>query len=193
VEKAYIQVLKEADWPNPYLSSASSEETTVTGPSGVKMSGPYDYVPPDYWMTAKGRAGGASGFITETSAGPSVPPMSSLRKMLPASDLVPDSAGWNYHAGSLGFKDFAHVDAAMAAIYGAPSGIDDYVRKAQAMAYDSERAMFEAYSGNSVAVAHLAFVRLLLAAGRRIFWREESVRAAARAISIRRPNGGSVE
>jgi exo-1,4-beta-D-glucosaminidase len=46
VEKAYIRVLKEADWPNPYLSSASSEETTVTGPSGVKMTGPYDYVPP---------------------------------------------------------------------------------------------------------------------------------------------------
>jgi len=148
VEKAYIRVLKEADWPNPYLSSASSEETTVTGPSGVKMTGPYDYVPPDYWLTANGRYGGASGFITETSAGPSVPPISSLRKMLPASDLAPGSAGWNYHAGSLGFKDLTHVEAAMAAIYGSPSGLDDYNRKAQAMAYDSERAMFEAYSGN---------------------------------------------
>jgi exo-1,4-beta-D-glucosaminidase len=148
VEKAYIQVLKETEWPNPYLSSASSEETTVTGPSGVKMTGPYDYVPPDYWLTANGRYGGASGFITETSAGPSVPPGSSLRKMLPASDLAPDSAGWNYHAGSLGFKDLTHFEEAMAAIYGTPSGLDDYERKAQAMAYDSERAMFEAYSGN---------------------------------------------
>ncbi len=148
VEKAYIRVLKEADWPNPYLSSASSEETTVTGASGVKMTGPYDYVPPDYWLRAGGRYGGASGFITETSAGPSIPPISSLRKMLPASDLVPDSAGWNYHAGSLGFKDLTHVEEAMAAIYGAPSGLEDYERKAQAMAYDSERAMFEAYSAN---------------------------------------------
>ena len=36
----------------------------------------------------------------------------------------------------------------MKAIYGAPSSLDDYERKAQAMAYDSERAMFEAYSRN---------------------------------------------
>jgi exo-1,4-beta-D-glucosaminidase len=77
-----------------------------------------------------------------------VPPISSMRKMLPASDLAPDGSGWNYHAGSLGFKDLTHVEEAMAAIYGAPSGLDDYERKAQAMAYDSERAMFEAYSGN---------------------------------------------
>jgi exo-1,4-beta-D-glucosaminidase len=36
----------------------------------------------------------------------------------------------------------------MRAIYGPPSGLDDYERKSQAMAYDAERAMFEAYSRN---------------------------------------------
>ena len=36
----------------------------------------------------------------------------------------------------------------MKAIYGPPRDFDDYNRKAQAMAYDSERAMFEAYSRN---------------------------------------------
>ena len=46
VEKAYIEVLKQNDWPNPYVSSASASATTVTGPSGFKMTGPYDYVPP---------------------------------------------------------------------------------------------------------------------------------------------------
>ena len=39
------------------------------------------------------------------------------------------------------------MEQAMTAIYGAPSGLPDYERKSQAMAYDSERAMFEAYSG----------------------------------------------
>jgi exo-1,4-beta-D-glucosaminidase len=148
VEKAYIEVLKDVDWPNPYVSSASGSATTVTGPSGVKMTGPYDYVAPDYWLTADGKYGGAEGFITETSAGPSLPLIGSLRKMLPEGELVPDSASWNYHAGSLGFKDLSHVEEAMKAIYGAPSGIGDYELKAQAMAYDSERAMFEAYSRN---------------------------------------------
>ena len=40
------------------------------------------------------------------------------------------------------------MEDAMRRIYGAPSGIEDYELKAQAMAYDSERAMFEAYSRN---------------------------------------------
>jgi exo-1,4-beta-D-glucosaminidase len=148
VEKAYIQALKDADWPDPYLSSASATATPVTGPSGVKMTGPYDYVAPDYWLTADGRYGGAHGFITETSAGPSIPPLGSLEKMLPAEALQPGSVEWNYHAGLQGFKNLGHVEEAMKAIYGAPSSLEDYERKAQAMAYDSERAMFEAYSRN---------------------------------------------
>ena len=36
----------------------------------------------------------------------------------------------------------------MNATYGTPSGLEDYLRKAQAMAYDGERAMFEAYARN---------------------------------------------
>jgi exo-1,4-beta-D-glucosaminidase len=147
VEKAYIQVLKDADWPNPYISSASQRPTSVTGPSGVKMTGPYDYIPPDYWLVETGKHGGAWGFNTETGPGPAVPPVASLRKMLPSEEIKADTPLWNYHAGSEGFKDLSHFESAMDAIYGAPSNFDDYERKAQAMAYDGERAMFEAYSG----------------------------------------------
>jgi exo-1,4-beta-D-glucosaminidase len=148
VEKAYIEVLKQNDWPNPYVSSASASATTVTGPSGFKMTGPYDYVPPDYWLNAGEKYGGARGFITETSAGPSVPVTGSLKKMLPLAQVAPDSAAWDYHAGLLGFKNLGHMEDAMKRIYGAPGDLADYQLKAQAMAYDSERAMFEAYSRN---------------------------------------------
>jgi exo-1,4-beta-D-glucosaminidase len=148
VETAYIQVLKDVDWPNPYLSSASQEPTKVTGDSGVKMTGPYDYVPPDYWLTDTGKEGGAYGFNTETGPGPAVPPLSCLRKMLPADHVTPGDPVWNYHAGSEGFKDLSHFEGAMDAIYGKPANLDDYEKKAQAMAYDGERAMFEAYSRN---------------------------------------------
>jgi len=147
VEKAYIRVLKDSDWPNPYLSSASQKPTSVTGPSGVKMTGPYDYVPPDYWLVESGKHGGAWGFNTETGPGPAVPTVGSLDKMLPADSIKPDTALWNYHAGSEGFKDLSHFESAMDAIYGPPSNLDDYEMKAQTMAYDGERAMFEAYSG----------------------------------------------
>ena len=145
VEQAYIKVLQESDWPNPFISSAS-EKLAGTGPSGVKMLGPYDYVPPGYWYT--GQYGGAFGFNTETSPGPSIPVLSSLRKMMPADDISPDNPVWNYHAGSEGFKNLGHFEEAMNAIYGAPADFADYERKAQAMSYDSERAMFEAYSRN---------------------------------------------
>ena len=148
VETEYIKVLKETDWPNPYISSASATQTAVTGTSGVKMTGPYDYVPPDYWSLDKNQYGGAFGFNTETSPGPAVPLVSSLRKMIPENHLWPPDSYWNYHAGSEGFKDLSHFDGAMKAIYGSPSGLGDYEIKSQAMAYDGERAMFEAYSRN---------------------------------------------
>jgi exo-1,4-beta-D-glucosaminidase len=148
VERPFLAVLKELDWPNPVLSSASENITPITGRSGVKMRGPYDYTPPDYWLADTAKFGGAYGFATEISPGAAVPPLSSLRKMLPAEHVVPDDPVWNYHAGSERFQNLRHFEDAMNAIYGAPSDLADYERKSQAMAYDSERAMFEAYSRN---------------------------------------------
>jgi exo-1,4-beta-D-glucosaminidase len=151
IERAYISALKELDWPNPYLSSASESTTPITGRTGVKMRGPYDYTPPDYWLADTAKFGGAYGFATEISPGAAVPPISSLRKMLPAEHVAPDDPVWNYHAGSERFQNLRHFEDAMNAIYGAPSDLADYERKSQAMAYDSERAMFEAYSRNKYA------------------------------------------
>ncbi|HXN16805.1 MAG TPA: glycoside hydrolase family 2 TIM barrel-domain containing protein [Candidatus Binatus sp.] len=148
VETAYINVLKETDWPNPYISSASQKPTSVTGKSGVKMTGPYDYVPPDYWLTDTSKYGGAYGFNTETGPGPAIPLVSCLRKFIPPDHMWPQDSFWDYHAGSEGFRNLNHFEGAMKSIYGAPSGLDDYETKAQAMAYDGERAMFEAYSRN---------------------------------------------
>src|SRR6202522_1937598 len=148
VEAAYVKVLKDNDWPNPYLSSASQQPTTVTGKSGVKMTGPYDYVPPNYWLTDTDKYGGAFGFNTESGPGPAVPLESCLKKFIPEDHLWPQDSYWNYHAGSAGFKDLSHFGASMDAIYGAPKNLDDYELKSQAMAYDGERAMFEAFSRN---------------------------------------------
>jgi exo-1,4-beta-D-glucosaminidase len=112
------------------------------------MTGPYDYVPPDYWLTDTSKYGGAYGFNTETGPGPAVPLVSCLRKFLPSDHLWSQDSFWDYHAGSEGFKNLNHFEGAMKSIYGAPSGLDDYETKAQTMAYDGERAMFEAYSRN---------------------------------------------
>ncbi len=53
VENAYLQALREAAWPNPVVSSAADISSPVSGPSGVKMSGPYDYEPPSYWLLSR--------------------------------------------------------------------------------------------------------------------------------------------
>lgn len=149
VEEAYRKILVEAGWPNPFISSASSKPTSVSGPSGVKMTGPYDYVPPGYWLIDDDHFGGAFGFNTETSPGAAIPVKSSLEKFLPEEHLWPIDRLWNLHSGAGNLNgNLEHFNSSMDAIYGAPKGLDDYISKSQAMAYDGERAMFEAYGRN---------------------------------------------
>ncbi len=147
VEEAYEKVLEANGWPNPYLSSASGAASKVTGATGVKMTGPYDYVPPSYWLADPGKYGGAEGFNMETSAGAAIPLIPSLRRMLGTKHLWPMDEVWRYHAASGEYQSLERFDEAMDASYGKPQGLEDYVTKAQAMAYDGERAMFEAYGG----------------------------------------------
>jgi exo-1,4-beta-D-glucosaminidase len=150
VEVMYLQILKDRQWPNPSVSSASGQRTTVTGPSGVKMTGPYDYVPPNYWL-ADTQAGGAYGFNTETGPGPAIPPLGSLRKFIPADHLWPIDEYWNYHAGGERFTTIDRFLNGMNQRYGKAENLDDFLRKSQAMNYEAQRAMFEAYARNKYA------------------------------------------
>ena len=147
VEKMYLGILKDLEWPNPSLSSASATPTTVTGESGVKMTGPYEYVPPDYWLEDT-QAGGAYGYNTETSPGPAIPPRESLERFIPQEHLWPIDDVWNFHAGGERFTTIDVFTDGLNRRYGTATSLDDYLRKAQAMTYDGERAMFEAYGRN---------------------------------------------
>ncbi|MGC1920593.1 MAG: sugar-binding domain-containing protein, partial [Acidobacteriaceae bacterium] len=147
VEQAYLDVEKETGWPNPTLSSASGAPSTVTGPSGVKMSGPYNYVSPEYWYVDT-QHGGAFAFNTETSPGPAIPQPDSLVKFLPPQDRWPIGEVWDYHAGGGDFMNVDVFNTAMKTTYGWPDSMDAYSKLAQTMTYDGERAMFEAYTRN---------------------------------------------
>jgi len=147
VEQVYLGIEKELGWPNPVVSSASEQKTTITGESGVKMTGPYEYVPPVYWL-ADTQAGGAYGYNTETSPGPAIPPRESLEKFIPKEHLWPMDDVWNYHAGGERFTTVNVFTDGLTRRYGEATSLDDYERKAQAMTYDGERAMFEAYGRN---------------------------------------------
>ncbi len=144
VENMYIGILKELQWPNPYQSSATAKLSEATGPTGMKMNGPYEYVAPSYWLLDKTR-GGAHGFATEVGPGPAVPPIESLERMLPEDKLWPINPVWDYHAGGGAFSNLRVFTEALNARYGKSSSAAEYARKAQAMAYEGERAMFEAF------------------------------------------------
>jgi exo-1,4-beta-D-glucosaminidase len=147
VERAYLKVESETHWPNPVISSATSTITSVSGVTGVKMTGPYDYVAPSYWYLDK-QNGGAFGFNTETSPGPAIPSLASRQKFLPDAEAWPPTANWSFHYGGGGFVNLNIFDEAMAAVYAKPRSAAEYERLAQTMEYDSERAMFEAYGKN---------------------------------------------
>ena len=127
VESVYLNIEKELEWPNPIVSSASEQKAGVSGPSGVKMTGPYEYVPPVYWL-ADTQAGGAYGYNTETSPGPAIPPRESLEKFISKDHLWPIDDLWNYHAGGERFTTVNVFTEGLNRRYGQASSLDDYER-----------------------------------------------------------------
>ena len=158
VEQTYLKVEKDLLWANPVVSSATSKLAGFSGESGVKMTGPYEYVAPSYWQTDRtdsahqacnqGGCGGAYGFNSETSMGPAVPPVESIRAMVGKDHLWPIDEVWDYHAGGGVFKDLHVFTDALSARFGPATGVEDYVLKSQLQTYEGVRAMYEAYSRN---------------------------------------------
>ena len=149
VEQAYLDIERQEHWPNPTISSASAKPTKVTGSSGVKMTGPYDWVPPSYWLQDSTH-GGAWAYNTETSPGAAVPPIESIRRMMPERDIRwPLDSVWLFHAAG---GQFTHLldrfNDALSTRFGAPTSAEDYTKTSQLMTYEGERAMFEAYRRN---------------------------------------------
>ena len=147
LEEQYLKLYKELDY-RPYVCSAKGI-TSLEGPSGMKMEGPYEYVGPDYWWIDT-KCGGAFGFNTETSPGFNVPQEESLRRMVGEKDLWPIGPNWAYHctASSSHMHNTAFLEAAMEGVYGKATDLKDFIRKAHALEYDAERSMYEAFRGN---------------------------------------------
>jgi exo-1,4-beta-D-glucosaminidase len=148
LEKKYARTLAQYDSSRSLLVSAGDFNSEVSGPTGMKMNGPYDYVPPVYWYEDK-KLGGAFGFNTETGPGPQIPPAWSIRQMIPEKDLWPPANEmWNFHSGR---KDFNSVGLYLNALnkrYGEPANLDELAMKAQWANYEAIRPMFEAFVVN---------------------------------------------
>ena len=145
LEKRYLETLQQYDPTRPFLVSSGAFNSTLTGSSGMKMNGPYEYVPPVYWFEDK-KLGGAFGFNSETGPGPQIPPIEGIKKMIPAADLwPPDNKMWNYHSGRKDFNTMGVYLKALNNKYGTPNNLEELAQKAQLMNYEAIRPMFESF------------------------------------------------
>ncbi len=144
LEKKYLKIRTEYDSTRVYLASAH-ECTSLDGPTGVKMRGPYAYEPPVYWFSDT-LYGGAFGFNTETGPGAQVPPLESIEKMISKKHLWPIDSVWDYHNGRHVFNTLSRYTKALEARYGKATSVENYAKKAQILNYELMRPMFEAFS-----------------------------------------------
>lgn len=158
LEKRYIELFSKYDPSRPYITSAGGVGTEtnnivaqvplyseLSGPTGMKMLGPYAWTPPHYWFTDT-KLGGGWGFNTETCPGASIPPLASLKKMLPAESLWPvDKKYWEYHTGRNEFTSLDRDLTALSNRYGAYNSVEELAARAQVMNYEVMRPMFEAF------------------------------------------------
>lgn len=146
----YVSALDRYDWPNPIIASAAERGyPDLLGLSGIKMLGPYDWVPESYWWFNE--LGAAFGFGSELGAGVGTPELSSLTRFLSPTDLSdlwqsPNATLYHMSTADSSFSDRSIYNAALSAHYGAPTSLDDYLLKAQLADYTATRAQFEAYA-----------------------------------------------
>jgi exo-1,4-beta-D-glucosaminidase len=151
ISKMYVDTLHAEDWPLPIVAAAADQGTAETGPSGMKMAGPYGWVPPAYWYADK--LGGAFGFDSEVSAGASIPLLDDLTRMLAPQELealwkYPETRQYHASAAWSVFATIAPFDNALSKRYGPVKDLADYVEKSQLDNYDNARAQFEAFNAH---------------------------------------------
>lgn len=148
LEQRYLDILPEID-DRPVVMSAKGLVSSLSGPTGMKMVGPYDYQGPEYWYDPVA-PGGAFGFNTETGIGAQMPEIESVRKFIPEDELWPVGDAYDFHC-TVAREAMHSLDVLKDAVnkrYGTPDNLEDFLLKAHHLDYDGTRAMFEAFRVN---------------------------------------------
>lgn len=145
LEIKYKNLIAKID-NRPYLLTAGTRTSEVSGPVGVKMNGPYEYVSPNYWFEDT-KNGGAFGFNTETSPGAAIPSLESIKKMIPEDKLWPINTDWNYHCthSVVAFRNLDVNTLNLENRYGKAKDLQDYIKKSEALGYEAMSGMFEGF------------------------------------------------
>ena len=151
IEPKWREILAQEKWANEILSSAHVEKNA---PTGVKMTGPYSWVPPHYFYLddAKNNIhGGAYGFMTEGGPGENPLRKGSYEKVFNEENMYNYTGeSWNYHCGkqTAEFDNLEKFINPLIERYGKIKDFNDFQKKSSASVYEGHRAMFEAYSSN---------------------------------------------
>lgn len=109
----------------------------------LQESGPWNYGDLFKFFTTRGR-----GFSTEIGL-PSPPSSDTIRAMVAEPDQWPAGDAWAYHDWHFkGGQEVAPFVKAMEEELGAPTGLEDFERKAQLLNYVSHRALFEGFNAH---------------------------------------------
>ena len=145
LEPLYLEEFAKLGLEFSYICSAASK-VSMAGPSGNKMTGPYEYCGPEYWVAPEAY-GGAVGFNTETGIGLNMPQLESVKKMIPEEELWPVGKAWDKlcTVAGEGMHDTHVIREVVAGQYGEPSSVEEFVARAQAADYTGTRGMYEAF------------------------------------------------
>jgi len=150
LDAKYKELLKGCGDDRPVICSAKGLSSNLFGPAGMKMEGPYEYEGPNYWYTDT-LCGGAFGFNTETSPGPQLPVKESIEKFIPAESLWPvGNMAYDFHCtqSASGMNSLSLLTGMINAKYGRADSLEDYLRKAYLLSYESTKSMYEAFRIN---------------------------------------------
>ncbi|VUC33008.1 unnamed protein product [Clonostachys rosea] len=155
--KIYVDALQQANWQVPIVAAASKRGyPDLLGPTGMKMEGPYDWIPPNYWYDtepSKDRYGSAFGFGSELGAGVGTPELGSLKNFLTESDMDdlwknPEKGLYHMSTSTSSFYTRTIYNEGLYKRYGSPTSLDDYLLKAQVSDYESTRAQHEGFAAH---------------------------------------------
>lgn len=147
LEQNYIRFLKKND-DRPLLISAGGGVSKLSGPSGMKMRGAYNFVGPNYWYLDT-EHGGAFGFNTETGPGVQMPVSQSVKKMIPEANRWPVDSLWTYHCNpSEVFNNLSLFTSALNGRFGESQSFDEFVKRSQFLTWETMKPMFESFRVN---------------------------------------------
>lgn len=136
LNKVLKKLSKKHDGTRLYINNSRAyPANTSSGPWALQES-------PNWYFAER------DGFLTELGS-PCIPPIESMRKMMPEENLWPINDMWGMHDMGSGNGHPETYRNAVNERYGKATGIEDFTQKAQLVNYNNYRAMYESWGAKT--------------------------------------------